>query len=42
MITAMDGEPVKEMDDIIAYLGSKTVVGQEVTLSILAMARRPA
>lgn len=35
VITAIDGQPVKEMDDIIAYLGSKTVVGQEVTLTLL-------
>jgi S1-C subfamily serine protease len=35
VITAIDGEPVREMDDIIAYLGSKTVVGQEVTLTVL-------
>jgi serine protease Do len=35
VITAIDGTPVKEMDDIIAYLGAKTVVGQEVTLTVL-------
>jgi serine protease Do len=35
LITAIDGQPVKEMDDIIAYLGSKTVVGQEVTLTVV-------
>ena len=35
VITAIDGVPVKEMDHIIAYLGSKTVVGQEVTLTLL-------
>jgi S1-C subfamily serine protease len=35
IITAIDGQPVKEMDDIIAYLGSQTTVGQKVTLTLL-------
>jgi S1-C subfamily serine protease len=35
VITAIDDQPVKEMDDIIAYLGSRTVVGQEVVLTLL-------
>ena len=35
VITAIDGQPVKEMDDIIAYLGSQTTVGQKVTLTLL-------
>ncbi len=35
VVTAMNGEPVKEMDDLIAYLFSHTEVGQQVTLSII-------
>ena len=35
VITAIDGQPVVEMNDIIAYLASNTQVGQKVTLTIL-------
>lgn len=35
IITAMDGQPVTGIDDIIAYLGAKTAVGQKVELTIL-------
>jgi serine protease Do len=35
LITAIDGAPVKSMDDVIAYLADHTKVGQKVTLTIL-------
>jgi 2-alkenal reductase len=35
VITAIDGAPVKSMDDVIAYLSDHTNVGQKVTLTIL-------
>ena len=35
VITAVDGQPIKQMDDLIAYLSEKTTVGQTVTLTIL-------
>ncbi len=35
VITAIDGQPVKTMDDVIAYLTDHTEVGQKVTLTIL-------
>jgi S1-C subfamily serine protease len=35
IITAIDGQPVKSMSDIIAYLAIHTEVGQTVKLSIL-------
>jgi serine protease Do len=35
VITAIDGQPVKNMSDIIAYLAIHTQVGQTVTLSVL-------
>lgn len=35
VITAFQGLPVKEMDDLISYLSSQGQVGQEVTLTIL-------
>ncbi len=35
VITAVDGQPVVKMDDIIAYLADSTVVGQKITLTIL-------
>lgn len=35
VITAFQGLPVKEMDDLIAYLSSQGQVGQKVTLTIL-------
>ena len=35
VITAIDGQPVVEMNDIIAYLASNTQVGQKVTLTII-------
>jgi S1-C subfamily serine protease len=35
VITAVDGSPVKTIDDVIAYLANHTSVGQKVTLTIL-------
>jgi S1-C subfamily serine protease len=35
VITAIDGQPVDDMDDLIAYLSSNSVVGQNVKLSVL-------
>ena len=35
IITAMDGQPVSGIDDIIAYLGANTEVGQVISLTIL-------
>jgi serine protease Do len=35
VITAVDGQIVNDMDDLIAYLSENTVVGQEVSLTIL-------
>ncbi len=35
VITAIDGQPVERMDDLIAYLFGHTQVGQKVTLSVL-------
>jgi serine protease Do len=35
VITAIDGQSVKTMDDVIAYLTDHTDVGQKVTLTIL-------
>jgi S1-C subfamily serine protease len=35
VITAFQGLPVKEMDDLIAHLSTQGQVGQEVTLTIL-------
>jgi S1-C subfamily serine protease len=35
VITAIDNEPVKTFDDLVAYLTSSTGVGQTVTLTIL-------
>ena len=35
VITAIDGQPVKSMDDLIAYLTDNTEVGQKITLTIL-------
>jgi S1-C subfamily serine protease len=35
VITAIDNQPVVEMDDLIAYLASSTKVDQKVTLTIL-------
>lgn len=35
VITAIDGQPVIEMDDLIAYLARNTKVGQKVNLTIL-------
>ena len=29
VITAIDGEPVHDMSDLIAYLGSRTVAGRK-------------
>jgi serine protease Do len=35
LVTAIDGQPVVEMDDLIAYLARSTKVDQRVTLTIL-------
>lgn len=35
VITAIDAEPVKQFDDIVAYLARATKVGQKVTLTFL-------
>jgi S1-C subfamily serine protease len=35
VIIAIDGEPVQDMDDLIAYLSANTSVGQEVTLQVI-------
>ena len=35
VITAIDGQPIKEMDDLIGHLSANTSVGQKVTLTIL-------
>jgi len=35
VIIAIDGEPVQDMDDLIAYLSANTSVGQEVTLLVI-------
>jgi Do/DeqQ family serine protease len=35
LITAIDGTPVKTMDDLIAYLADHTDINQKVTLTIL-------
>ena len=35
VIIAIDGSPVKTMDDLIAYLTDQTTVGQKVSLTLL-------
>lgn len=35
VITAIDNQPVKTFDDLVAYLARSTTVGQQVTLTIL-------
>lgn len=35
VITAADGQPIKSMDDLIAYLSNNTEVGQKVNLTVL-------
>ena len=35
VITLFDGEPILDMDDLIAYLSSHTEVGQKITLTVL-------
>ncbi len=35
VITAMNGQPVKTFDDIVAYLANSTQIGQTVTLTVL-------
>ena len=35
VITAIDTQPINEMDDLIAFLAGKTEVGQEVSLTII-------
>jgi serine protease Do len=39
VVTAIDGQPVVEMDDLIAYLARSTKVDQKVTLTILRDAK---
>ena len=35
VITAIDGQPIEGMDELISYLASDTQVGQQVTLTLL-------
>lgn len=35
VIVAINGQPVNDMDDLIAYLSESTVVGQQVVLTVL-------
>jgi serine protease Do len=35
VITAVNGTPVQQMDDLIAYLATNTTVGQKITFTIL-------
>jgi serine protease Do len=35
VITAIDGQPIEGMDELISYLASDTQVGQKVTLTVL-------
>jgi serine protease Do len=35
VITAVDGQPIKEMDELIAYLASNTTIGQTISLTVL-------
>ncbi len=35
VITAIDGQPVKKFDDVVAYLSRSTEVGQAITLTVL-------
>jgi S1-C subfamily serine protease len=35
VITAIDGQPLKDFEDLVAYLARKTEVGQTVTLTVL-------
>lgn len=35
IITAVNGQPIQEMDELIAYLANNTTVGQEITLTVL-------
>jgi S1-C subfamily serine protease len=35
VITAIDGQPIEDMDDLIAYLSANSVVGQEVNLTVI-------
>jgi 2-alkenal reductase len=35
VITTIDGQQVKSIEDVIAYLETNTVVGQQINLSIL-------
>ena len=35
VIVAVDGQPVQEFEDVIAYLASSTEVGQTITLTVL-------
>jgi serine protease Do len=35
VITAIDGQPVKDFEDLVAYLARQTTVGQTVTLTVL-------
>ena len=42
IITAIDGTPLKGMNDLITYLARETVPGDTVQLSILRQADEPA
>lgn len=35
IVIAIDGQPIKRMDDLIAYLNDNTKVGQKITVTIL-------
>jgi serine protease Do len=35
VIVAIDGQPLREMDDLIAYLAEKTEIGQQISLTLL-------
>jgi len=35
VVTSIDGQPIQEIDDLIAYLVTNTSVGQKVTMSVL-------
>ena len=35
VITVVDGQPLKEMEELIAYLATQTTVGQVITLTVL-------
>jgi 2-alkenal reductase len=35
VITAIDGQPIRDFEDLVAYLARQTTVGQTVTLTVL-------